>query len=67
MGDIDGYMGMCKHWIFITLVESCVLTAGDHVCDLYKLIDPAVSQCNRSFCCVLACKIVEQRAGGRAD
>lgn len=69
MGEIDGCMAMCKHWIFTTAAEGYALATGECVCmcKAHSLIDPAVSQCNRSFSYEVVCKMIDNRTGKRAD
>lgn len=69
MGEIDGWTSMDKHWIFFKPAERCVLTSGHcvYVCKAYSLIDLVVSQCNRSFCYAVVCKMIDRRTGGWAD
>lgn len=37
------------------------------VCKAHSFIDLVVSQCNRSFCYVVVCKVIYSSTGGRVD
>lgn len=66
VGEIDGCMGMCKHWIFITLAESCVLAAGDRVCICTSsLIGLSVSATGAYVVYLLVKRLIRDRVGGQ--
>lgn len=52
---------------FITPGEGCVLVFACVCAHAHSLIDPVVSQCNRSFIYMAICKMIDNRMCGREN